>query len=158
VRKRLVWPPRLHENHGQISRRTGAATKRELRLAQHDCCYLCGEELGPTHHGAPIPKKSAISGKTRRRMNRARFARHVTGDHVYPRSSKNGTERNKLLAHVECNVRKADRMPHPCELLYLEAAYLLIDKWRETYVPGSYMPAPQTKLHAELVRAGLAAE
>lgn len=29
-----------------------------------------------------------------------------------------GLTENKVLAHRACNERKADRMPHPCEVLF----------------------------------------
>ena len=47
-------------------------------------------------------------------------------DHVKPLSKK-GSDRilNKLGTCTPCNKRKGDRLPHPCELIYRDAFYLL---------------------------------
>lgn len=42
-------------------------------------------------------------------------------DHVVPRAHGGRDDKNRLVAHRECNTRKADRPPTACELLLLEA-------------------------------------
>ena len=45
-------------------------------------------------------------------------------DHVVPKV-RSGTEGgNLVLAHPGCNNQKRDRLPHPCELVYLAAVNL----------------------------------
>ncbi len=68
-----------------------------LRLAhiQGGRCYLCG-------------------GMMRERSS-------PTRDHVLPRAHGGKDGGNVLAAHSVCNNKKADRMPFPCEVLYLEA-------------------------------------
>lgn len=48
----------------------------------------------------------------------------ATCDHVTPRSRQRGFVGKILMTHRRCNERKADRSPHPCELIYLEAINL----------------------------------
>lgn len=42
-------------------------------------------------------------------------------DHVHPRSRGGALARNTLLTHRGCNTHKGDRLPYPCELIYLAA-------------------------------------
>lgn len=44
-----------------------------------------------------------------------------TREHVTPRARGGRNARNILAAHQACNLRKADRAPYPCELIYLAA-------------------------------------
>jgi 5-methylcytosine-specific restriction endonuclease McrA len=50
-----------------------------------------------------------------------RLNRSPSVDHVVPRRRGGGNAGNRLIAHVPCNFRKADRMPTGCELLMLAA-------------------------------------
>lgn len=79
-----------------------SAEYRRLKLIQRGCCYICGSS-----------------------MNKP------TRDHVRPRSRYPSAQpiglKNILLAHGACNTLKGDRDPHPCELIYLEAAHLIFD-------------------------------
>jgi len=63
-----------------------------FRLLQNKRCPYCGNRLG---------KKG-------------------TWDHVHPKCKGHTREGNKLLVHLNCNRKKADRAPHPCEVLYLD--------------------------------------
>lgn len=79
-------------------------------------CYLCG--------GAMIAK--ALGYQT---------PEDATRDHVVPRRRRGPDVRNLLAAHRECNERKADREPYPCELVYLAAINARL-------VPDSTRPRP----------------
>lgn len=52
----------------------------------------------------------------------------TTFDHVVPRCEGGGDGDNILLAHNPCNSMKADRLPYPCERVYLEAIKLRMNK------------------------------
>lgn len=65
-------------------------------------CYLCGEAMKARELGAQSPTDA-------------------TRDHVVPRGRRGRDVNNLLAAHRECNERKADREPYPCELIYLAA-------------------------------------
>lgn len=71
--------------------------RRQLNELQERRCYLCIRRWG------------------------RRQAWWPTADHVVPRALGGGWSGNVLLAHSECNHKKGDRAPHPCELLYLAA-------------------------------------
>lgn len=74
--------------------------RRELWDAQRGICPYCGKPL----------KLEAVSF-----------------DHVFPRSVEpwRGHTGNLLGSHrVPCNLRKSNRMPHPCEVIFLEAVNL----------------------------------
>lgn len=87
-------------------------TKALLKL-QKRRCYLCCKPFTCVPAGTP----------DRRRLNRLG---KVTVDHVRSRASGGTLYRNKLLAHEDCNCRKGDRAPKPCELIYLDAIYLQV--------------------------------
>lgn len=71
--------------------------------AQGKCCSICGDAMVPASMNHPT--------------------RGWTWDHVWPRSRYGYCERgNLLIAHVECNVAKADRDPSPQEQALLAAA------------------------------------
>ncbi len=65
-------------------------------------CYLCDEAMYARTLGLNRPDDA-------------------TRDHVVPRRRQGRDAHNLLAAHRECNERKADRQPYPCELLYLAA-------------------------------------
>jgi 5-methylcytosine-specific restriction endonuclease McrA len=71
--------------------------RASLMWAQGGRCYLCPRQMA-----------------------------HPTRDHVVPRGKGGGSRWNQLMACERCNVRKADRWPHPCELLMLHAVNLRI--------------------------------
>ena len=78
--------------------------KRFMWTAQNGVCYLCGQ---------PLPRKWASP--------------KLTFEHIWPVSRIAGGdtfEGNVMLAHHKCNVGKANRLPHPCELIYLAAVNL----------------------------------
>lgn len=68
--------------------------KDRLFKAQDGRCYLCPDAM-------------------RRRT--------ATSDHVTPRIAGGRWAGNMLLAHRLCNQRKGERLPHPCEVIYLAA-------------------------------------
>lgn len=73
---------------------------RPFYLAQWSRCPYCGERL-------PI--------------GRCPKTQKATWDHVHPKSKTGrGRQDNKVLAHSRCNTRKANRLPYPCEILFLE--------------------------------------
>ena len=74
---------------------------RRLFRLQGQVCYLTGEPFT--------------------RMN------PPTWEHVVPKSKGGTNFRNRLLAGQYANNKKGNRAPYPCELLYLEAIYLLLD-------------------------------
>jgi hypothetical protein len=86
-------------------------SRKALLKLQRYRCYLCGKAFACCPAGTP----------NRRRLNRDG---RITSDHVRPRAGGHTLEGNKLLAHGLCNVRKADRAPWPCELIYLAAIKL----------------------------------
>lgn len=53
---------------------------------------------------------------------RIRSIKHASIDHVVPKSKGGDDYGNRVVAHVACNTRKADRMPTGCELLWLEVS------------------------------------
>lgn len=65
-------------------------------------CYLCDEAMTAKALHVQTPQDA-------------------TRDHVVPKRQRGPDVRNLLAAHRECNERKADREPYPCELLYLAA-------------------------------------
>ena len=67
-------------------------------IAQRGICPLCGHMMG----GA------------QKKMQRRSW------DHVWPRAKGYTKKQNKILVHEECNGKKADRHPFPCEVLYLQ--------------------------------------
>lgn len=79
------------------------ARKRDrLLVAQCGCCYLCGSAFG-------------------------RDIGEPTEDHVRPRSSGGGRERNILLACQPCNGAKANRHPTQRELATLARINAILD-------------------------------
>lgn len=73
---------------------SSSLTNRVLRVQGRNC-YLCGH-----HMAAP------------------------TREHVVPQSLGGRNAGNLLMACQPCNVRKGNRWPHPCEVLYAEAVHL----------------------------------
>ena len=73
---------------------------RDLYVAQGALCPYCGRKFSTGRRGV---------------------ARRPTIDHVVPRARGGGDgPGNEVLAHARCNFTKADRMPHPCEILFAE--------------------------------------
>ena len=70
-------------------------------------CYLCGGRFNLKAHRNPG---------------------WPTRDHVRPKVKGGLRLRNTLIAHAQCNEKKGARDPHPCELLYLEAINLMMEK------------------------------
>lgn len=86
-------------------------SRKALLKLQDRACYLCGKPFMVFPPGTP----------DRRRLNRLG---RVTADHVRPRCAGHTLDGNKLLAHEACNVRKGDRQPRPCEIIYLASIKL----------------------------------
>lgn len=78
---------------------------RACYAAQHSLCGICGHVMA-----AP------------RRWPRLAVAKRPNLEHVWP-TSRGGTDTlwNQVAAHHDCNVAKADRLPYPCEVIFLEA-------------------------------------
>lgn len=86
----------------------GEAWRARLWEAQGGICFLCGKQMPePPINMASIPAALRL----------------VSLDHVYPRARQRwrGNTGNMLLAHEQCNSRKDERMPYPCEVLFLTA-------------------------------------
>jgi len=49
-----------------------------------------------------------------------KLRRRASFDHVVPRCRGGANVGNRIVAHIACNNRKADRMPNGCELLMLD--------------------------------------
>lgn len=80
-----------------------------LNEAQRGRCYLCGDPLGPRKSRGGVRVRS------------------FNFDHVFPRRRYDFYQRgNLLLAHPDCNVKKGDREPFPCEVIYLAAINLAL--------------------------------
>lgn len=71
----------------------GVRQVRRIAKLQGGRCYLCGQLMRT----------------------------EPTREHVVPKARGGRNARNILAAHQACNLRKADRVPYPCELLYLAA-------------------------------------
>lgn len=67
---------------------------------QRKRCYICGTKM----HGGKLNPYQA------------------TRDHVTPVSKGGKDHANVLLAHRRCNDLKANRLPRPCELIFLASA------------------------------------
>lgn len=82
--------------------KTTPQAKQVIADLQGNLCYLCGCD----------------------------FDDHVrpTTEHVRPRARRGANRANRLMACLPCNQAKGDREPHPCELLYLEAVNLALDR------------------------------
>jgi 5-methylcytosine-specific restriction endonuclease McrA len=90
-------------------RLVGVEPKTLMRL-QDRGCYLCGDFM--VHPGHPALAQSPLAR---------------TRDHVVPRCRGGGNRRNVLLAHDRCNGEKGERLPYPCELIYLAAVNARLD-------------------------------
>lgn len=82
--------------------KTTPQAKQVIADLQGNLCYLCGCD----------------------------FDDHVrpTTEHVRPRARRGANRANRLMACLPCNQAKGDREPHPCELLYLQAINLALDR------------------------------
>lgn len=87
--------------------------KREPRIEtihrlQNRICYLCVTKV-------PHPRARHIHHSEKASL-----------DHVVPKRPINREQacihirKNGLVSHHGCNTRKANRMPYPCELIFLE--------------------------------------
>ncbi|WP_374139434.1 HNH endonuclease [Sphingomonas sp.] len=90
-----------HPAHRPVTQNPRVA---RLLAVQGDRCALCGKVMSITRSAAS-PQAASV-------------------DHVTPRAKGGARFRNSLLAHRSCNSVKGDRMPYPCELLFLEAINL----------------------------------
>lgn len=100
-----------------ISSKRRKEIRRERKLprmlaiynAQDGRCYLCSK-------GIPHPNTKYVHHSEKASL-----------DHVIPKNPDDRTKackrikRNALLAHHGCNNKKANRLPYPCEILFLEA-------------------------------------
>jgi hypothetical protein len=75
--------------------------RASLDGAQRGRCYLCGRPFGKKNPETNCAKS--------------------TFEHVIPRALGGRNVGNRLLAGIRCNEAKADRWPHPCELIALAA-------------------------------------
>jgi len=94
--------PAVHEPAKRIFRRQigrHMTLLHRMVICQGKACAICGDRL--QCEGMPA-------------------GRIPTFDHVVPRSRGGGNHRNKIAVHLDCNNRKADRMPSGCELLMLD--------------------------------------
>lgn len=80
-------------------------------------CYLCGGEM--------------LNRPGRREEHLSR-----TTDHVIP-LSRGGfdVQHNYLFAHKRCNNLKGDRMPKPCEILYLNVTNEILGSGKWAWMP-----------------------
>lgn len=90
-------PPSPSAPKGPRARKDARRRERasEISRAQDGLCYLCGKPFT---------------------VNRA-----PTQDHVHPRARGGRNQHNILLACYPCNNGKGDRLPYPCELIFLRA-------------------------------------
>jgi hypothetical protein len=76
---------------------------------QDGICYLCTKKV-------PHPRTEWVCPHEKASL-----------DHVWPKNPANPADarprirKNALVAHHECNNKKANRLPYPCELIFLEA-------------------------------------
>lgn len=126
-----------------------SAERRALRAAGHTSFYARDWQLGrlpssPIHYRAPrsfeyrpkptVPRTVQLI----RRIAKLQGGRcylcgqpmrtEPTREHVVPKARGGRNARNILAAHQACNLRKADRAPYPCELLYLAAVNARLGK------------------------------
>lgn len=97
----VVAPPTIYFRPGRTIRwpTIRPTVKFEIACMQAWRCYLCQREFDAELSDATV-------------------------DHVVPRSKGGLNRNNRLLACRPCNEKKADRLPKPCELLYLRAVNL----------------------------------
>jgi hypothetical protein len=79
-----------------------------LLCAQDNKCYLCGKKFPPL-------------GEI------CEFVDQPSFDHVVPKSKKGYFYGNVVLSHRKCNVKKGNRRPYPCELIYLASSRYRLD-------------------------------
>lgn len=61
-----------------------------------------------------------------------------TRDHVFPYSSGFRGARNKIAVHFGCNQQKADRAPHPCEVLFCLVVHEMLDASAEKWAGAEH--------------------
>jgi len=96
----IVATPSARDRAGTLRRRLRKAGVLEalFNLQDYRCCY-CPSPIG----------------------------RDATVEHVVPKAHGGKDHRNILLACLPCNARKANRAPHPCELIFLAAINARLD-------------------------------
>lgn len=109
-------------------RRTFGAKRRALTdrlyIAQGGLCYLCGRAM---FH--PVMQQRP-KGMPRRTY----WRRIATFDHLWPRALTGAGQGLKAMigamACARCNSRKGCRKPRPCEVLYVDAIFAILDAMR----------------------------
>lgn len=110
--------------------------RTKLYIVQRGLCPYCGRVM---------PKREGT------------WKRFTNLDHVYPRARQRwrGNIGNLMLAHSQtCNLKKGDRMPYACEVLYLEAVNLSLGvKLRKKPSDPCRGPTPKRDRWAGLTQA-----
>jgi hypothetical protein len=83
---------------------------RAFFLAQRGGCPYCGSQFDLAIQHGNVPNMECASW-----------------DHVFPRARHKDRERNVVLAHRQCNSDKSNREPRPCEVLFCEFVWDIID-------------------------------
>ncbi len=95
---------------------------RDMRpyfLAQRGRCPYCPDVL---------MTESVGQGKFMKKADKRRQAgKRASWDHVFPRSRWGNHPGSKVVCHTACNLRKADRHPHPCEVLFRDVTVEIVD-------------------------------
>jgi hypothetical protein len=114
--------------------------RRKLYSAQEGVCPYCPE---------PLPPPSEWRGFLA-----------VSLDHVFPRSRQpeRGHRGNMLLAHSECNLAKANRLPTPEEVAFLDRVNKVLEIRARGAAPTPEERAAQSARDKAAHAAKLAAE
>lgn len=112
---------------------TVLSKNRELFELQGFCCYLCSRSMSDRSFQGSNGEPSV--------------------DHVYPKVKGYTRNKNKLLAHKGCNMRKGERPPHPCEVLYLEGINEIMEwnddeRWRRSADMWKLPRMERERIHA----------
>lgn len=103
------------------------ATGRTAEFNARKVRRLASPKDTPKERAAGIPFRLIIELQGRVCFLCGKQMHKATREHVVPRDLGGVNKRNVLAAHARCNVRKGNRMPHPCELLYCEVIYEMLD-------------------------------
>lgn len=118
MRQRLLDCLRLLRNRG-----IWGNFPRDMRpyfLAQRGRCPYCDRLLITLSQG---------SAKFKCKADRKREEQwHASWDHVFPRSRWGNHKGSKIVCHIVCNRLKADRHPHPCEVLFRDITTGIVDE------------------------------
>lgn len=101
-RQKVLDQPEIKAPLGKAGRAAIHSTKVALWLVQRGICGICGCEMPhPDDYSGPRPRRCSL-------------------EHVIPKA-RGGAEwfGNVLAACLECNERKADKMPTGCSLVWL---------------------------------------